>query len=219
MADFCSLCGYADIDIVDIYNRIIRPDLKEKMKELVTDDLLIGVNVSGVCEHCGIVSFGINNKYDVLGYYFGETGLHKFGHVDEETLDLIIDKDDPKYNDIREQAEYEYECILRDIKILEENKDWMSIQEEYYIDESTQIAKEVNIVLSEMGLRGTGKFSSGEYIQPWDHTYYGLVNDPDGGDPVFVVFPYGELEYYYEVDRTIPITSTGLPTLKLKEGE
>ena len=110
MADFCSLCDYGDLNIEKIYNTHIKPDLLVDMKDL-KDDEFITVGVGGICEHCGIGSIGINNKYEAWGGYYGEAD-HKFGYVDKETLELHRFEDDPKYKEQRDKMNREYEYML-----------------------------------------------------------------------------------------------------------
>lgn len=92
MADFCSLCGYKDIDINDLYERHIKSTLLEDIEELDSDGKFISVNVGGICEHCGIVAFGVNNKLEVWGGYY-EGNSRQLGYIDE-TLNLIISEVD-----------------------------------------------------------------------------------------------------------------------------
>jgi hypothetical protein len=109
MADFCSLCEYGDINITELYNTHIKSTLVEDIKTMEDDKFMV-VYVGGVCEHCGIVSIGVNNKFEAWGGYYKQEP-HKFGHVDKETLELIINKDDPKYNEQRERAKRELAFI------------------------------------------------------------------------------------------------------------
>jgi predicted NAD-dependent protein-ADP-ribosyltransferase YbiA (DUF1768 family) len=119
MADFCTLCGYDDIDIDKLYNELIKPTLTEDIKTLPTDDYYISVNVGGICEHCGITNFNINNKYEVWGVYFKEPN-HQFGKVNPETSELVIFEDDPKYNKQRDSIKRELTQIKIDLQLITE---------------------------------------------------------------------------------------------------
>lgn len=214
MADFCGLCGYSDIDVIDIYNRLIRPDLKKNMKLLISDKHVIGVNVSGVCEHCGLVSFGINNKYEAIGYYWDDD-LHVFGHVDPETLELIIDEDDPKYADVRFSMKQELEQMERYFEIYEENKHWIEIQRDLGDKPLSQDSKDFLEDLKEMGVRKRTTFTSGNKIDEFDEVLYGLIRTgEDSAD--LITFSIDEIDEIYEVDHSVPITASGFPTLKIK---
>jgi hypothetical protein len=129
MADFCSLCDYGDLNIEEIYNKHIKPDLLNDMKDL-KDDEFINVGVGGVCEHCGITSIGINNKYEAWGGYYGESD-HKFGCVDKETLELHRFEDDPKYNEQRES-------MKREIFVIELEQ---QIIKQYCLDNNKEVEK------------------------------------------------------------------------------
>lgn len=125
MSDFCSLCGYGDLNITKLYNTKIKPTILEDVKTM-SDSEFIRISVGGVCEHCGIVSFGINNKFEVWGGYYEEPN-HKFGYVDKETLELIIIEDDPKYDKQRKhmnEEEYyiKFENALHNLYCLKHNK-------------------------------------------------------------------------------------------------
>lgn len=108
MADFCSLCGYNDQDIKEIYNEYIKPTIVEDVKTL-EDEYSINVNIGGVCEGCGLIAFGINNKFEAHGTYYGEYEKHIFGYIDKETFELIIDDNDPKYEKQRRLNKLEEE--------------------------------------------------------------------------------------------------------------
>lgn len=118
MADFCTLCGYADLDLKFLYDEFIKPsvggcpDLQDKH--------FLYVNVGGICEHCGLVGFGVNNKFEVFGAYAalneGEEREHKIGWIDKETFEFIIDENDPKYLEQRAAMKFEVECLEKEMK-------------------------------------------------------------------------------------------------------
>lgn len=118
MADFCSLCGYSDMDIDKAYNDLIKPTLMEDIKKLKKKKQFISVDLRGICEHCGIHKFGINNRFEVWGGYLGE--VHQFGNVNPETLELVIFEDDPKYNDQRKLMEQEMIQMGMDVQLIKE---------------------------------------------------------------------------------------------------
>ena len=116
MADFCSLCGYSDINIEELYDKHIKPSFAEDIK-ILKDGEYSSVGV-GVCEHCGMVRFGINNKYEAwAGYY--EAEAHNFGVVNKETLELEIFEDDPKYNEQRIIMKYDVVSFELEMKMVE----------------------------------------------------------------------------------------------------
>ena len=114
MADFCSLCGYDDINITDLYNSIIKPDVEKEISEM-SEGEFISVSVGGVCEHCGIVAFGVNNKLEVWSRLYGEDELHHFANINPNSFDIEIIDDSPKYRD----TQIEKENFLREIQVLE----------------------------------------------------------------------------------------------------
>lgn len=118
MADFCSLCDYGDLNIEEIYSKHIKPDLLVNIKDL-KDNEFINVGVGGICEHCGIVSIGINNKYEAWGGYYGE-GNHQFGYIDKETLELHRFEDDTKYKEQRDNINREYEYMLLEQDVIKQ---------------------------------------------------------------------------------------------------
>lgn len=125
MAEFCSLCGYNELDITQLYNTHIRPTILEDVKRM-SEAEFITIGVGGICEHCGIVSFGINNKFEAWGGYHEEPN-HNFGYVDKETLDLIILEDDHKYNQQRkcngeEEGYFKFENALYNLYCIKHNK-------------------------------------------------------------------------------------------------
>jgi hypothetical protein len=116
MADFCSLCGYTDIDITALYNELLKPTIAEDIVKL-DDGRFLVINL-GVCEHCAIVSFGVNNKYEVWGGYY-EKENHQIGNVNKDTLELEIFEDDPWYAEQKEKMKVEEKYFKKDIKIME----------------------------------------------------------------------------------------------------
>ena len=126
MAEFCSLCGYNELDITQTYNKHLKPIILENFKTM-SDDSFLSIGLGGICEHCGIVRFGINKKFEAWGSYYEEPD-HKFGYVDKETLELIILEDDPKYNKQRkgmngEEQYVRFENALYGLYCLKNNKD------------------------------------------------------------------------------------------------
>lgn len=145
MSDFCSLCGYGDINIIEIYDKYIRPNILVDIAQM-SDDEFSTVGVGGICEHCGIISIGINNKYEAHGYY-GEKLTHNFGHLNKETMELIILQDDPKYNEQRKKMEDEFiflklEMALIDLYCFKRNKIKSELSSEDW-EEIFKINKEV----------------------------------------------------------------------------
>lgn len=118
MADFCSLCGYSDLNISELYDKNIKATILEDIKCL-KDDELISMSLPGICcEHCGIVSFGINNKLEAWGFYYNEPN-HKFGCVNRETAELIIFDDDHKYSEQRKKMREEEIYMKLEFSLIE----------------------------------------------------------------------------------------------------
>lgn len=120
MADFCSLCGYSDQNIKEIYDEHIRPTIVEDI-ETLEDGYSITVNIGGVCEGCGLIAFGVNNKFEAHGTYYGEGEKHIFGYVDRNSFELIIDDNDPKYEKQRmfnklEEENFRKQMLENDVK-------------------------------------------------------------------------------------------------------
>lgn len=122
MADFCSLCGYNDQNIKEIYDEYIKPIINEDI-ETLEDDYSINVNIGGVCEGCGLIALGINNKYEAHGTYYGEYEKHILGYVDKETFELIIDENNPKYEKQRMLNKLEEENFRKQMNEIEIKKD------------------------------------------------------------------------------------------------
>jgi|10_taG_2_1085330.scaffolds.fasta_scaffold229006_2 hypothetical protein len=95
MADFCSLCGYGDMDI-DAVLKELYVDRKEIVK---MDNGSIYQKGLGICEHCGIVSIGIDRHFNVRGYYFeGENKGEHLGTIYQG--DFKIDKESNKWKSV-----------------------------------------------------------------------------------------------------------------------
>lgn len=124
MAEFCSLCGYGDINIEELYDKHIRSRLLRGIN-MLDKDHFVSVGV-GVCERCGLVSFGVDNQYDVYGVYCGKGDQgerDKIGKVDKETLELEIFEDNPRYVQMKlEQYGVELELGLIEMYCLRYNK-------------------------------------------------------------------------------------------------
>lgn len=218
MADFCSLCGYGDIDIQDLYNRLIRPTLKDDIKLLTSDQHIIRVNVSGVCEHCGLVSFGINNKYEAIGHYWSNEP-HQFGYVDPETFELIIDEDDPMYVDVRLRMKKEIEIMEKYFKVYNENKEWIEIQRDIRDNPLTyqdkEFMKDILELGEDLGIKKSNTFTSGKEIGEFDEVFFGLVKTSEDSANL-ITLSFDEINEVYVIDHSVPISASGLPTLKIK---
>lgn len=78
MADFCSLCGYIDIDIIEIYETRIRPKIQEHLKNGT------GWEVSGICESCGIIMvfpYEIDGKLFLCGEFWRGSKGNEFKKI------------------------------------------------------------------------------------------------------------------------------------------
>jgi len=114
MADFCSLCGYSDIDIESLYEKWFKKDtscFKEILKQ--EDGTPLILNGIGVCEHCGLVSFGVNNKLEVIANYYKDDVL-KIGHVNPETFELTLYEDLERYAEQRNRMKKELELMNKE---------------------------------------------------------------------------------------------------------
>ena len=92
MADFCNLCGYNDIHVDEIYEKHIRPFFSLEMAEGLRDDEFFSCGIGGICEHCGLIAVGVDNKFNFLGVFI-EAPKRTIGHINKETFDLTLDED------------------------------------------------------------------------------------------------------------------------------
>ena len=130
MADFCSLCGYDDINIEEIYNKYFKPTVTREQIESLEDDHYIQGSVGGICESCGISGFGSDKNFDVWGFYWSEKEPSKriIGHINKETMDLTIDvSEDPFYI---KQEKWMYEDTRA---LLKEMVEWYDTPEEEFL--------------------------------------------------------------------------------------
>ena len=101
MAKFCTLCGYDDIDLKNVYNTYFKS--VEKLKETIE---ALGTNyysssVGGTCDHCGLSSLAINNKFEVFGGFVNNKPALKIGEINKETLEITIFDNLPEYEEQR----------------------------------------------------------------------------------------------------------------------
>lgn len=90
MADFCTLCGYGDINLFKLYNDKMKRELVKEMPTLKDGSFLYASVDAICCETCGLVGIGIDNKYQVTGNFDETETNHIIGHVDPETLELVL---------------------------------------------------------------------------------------------------------------------------------
>ena len=89
MADFCTLCGYADINVEKIYEQHIRPVFSLEMAESLSDSEMFSCGVGGVCEHCGLLHVGVDNNFNLRGIFFDKPS-QIIGRIDRETFNLTM---------------------------------------------------------------------------------------------------------------------------------
>lgn len=91
MADFCSLCGYGDINIDEIYEEYIRPALTEENIAKLTDG--VGMNMGiGICESCGLMAIGVIKDLIVMGHYYNEKSK-VIGWIDKDTHEFHVSEE------------------------------------------------------------------------------------------------------------------------------
>ena len=93
MADFCTLCGRRDIDVNQIYDEQVKPTIIKEDIEKMDDESFYGCMV-GICEHCGLVRIGVNNRFELLGGFYGDGStwvIKKIGYINEDNFELTID--------------------------------------------------------------------------------------------------------------------------------
>ncbi len=117
MADFCSLCGYGDLDIDKSYNKLVKPMIESGHLEKMTGEENLQLNFAGVCEHCGIMSLQIHKNRQVFVVLCNSpnVGIEYIGIINQN-LDLIIDKDSDVYKRIYLP---QYERFLEEIEAME----------------------------------------------------------------------------------------------------
>jgi len=115
MANFCTLCGYNDINIKQVYDTYFKPipQLKETIKTLGAN--YYSSNLGGTCEHCGISSIGINSKFEVFAGFNNVKPQLKIGEINEETLEITIFDNLPEYKEQREFKEKRMKPIVENI--------------------------------------------------------------------------------------------------------
>ena len=127
MADFCSLCGYGDIDIEQLYEDHIRHTTTPETIESMEDGWFVSVNVGGVCESCGLVSIGVNNTFTVWGGYYG-SDARIIGHINKETMELVIDvSEDPFYIEQQRWMDEDMKAMLK------EQLEWYNTPEDEFL--------------------------------------------------------------------------------------
>jgi hypothetical protein len=94
MADFCTLCHCDDINIRDLYDRILKPWFKEN-KDNIEDGAKPHIRVGGVCEGCGLVVLAVDNKYNLWGVTLSGKTLDEkeekiIGSINNETFELTL---------------------------------------------------------------------------------------------------------------------------------
>jgi hypothetical protein len=105
MADFCSLCGYGDID----YDRIIIANI-DKINEFIRKDGFCKV-IGGVCEGCCCTSIVINKDYTVE-----VDGLYYIGKINKDTFKFEIDENSEQYKKVYKRKKEMMEAELKTLK-------------------------------------------------------------------------------------------------------
>jgi len=114
MADFCSLCGYSDINIEKLFSDIMKPAINEGQLKGLVDDKTLSLGF-WVCEGCGIHGIQVNKQGEVFGNYCKGTEL--IGHLNEDN-DLLIDDNTKIYKEVyvgkKKLVELEIAAMLKE---------------------------------------------------------------------------------------------------------
>lgn len=111
MADFCSLCGYLDID----YDKLIRNNL-ELIHGLIREQSFCAIN-GGICESCCSTGIVVNKDYtvEVDGNYY-------IGKINKDTFKFEIDENSEQYRRVykekRERLQSELKTMKREIEAI-----------------------------------------------------------------------------------------------------
>jgi hypothetical protein len=97
------LLSGADIDIDDIFDKHMKPNINELLK-----NEFYGINVGGICEHCGLMSLSLKKKDDKI-YLIAwcwkstkenNTGKYKIAIInDNNELDYQYNEVEKYYNE------------------------------------------------------------------------------------------------------------------------
>ena len=117
MAKFCTLCGYEDINIKQVYDTYFKtiPTLKQTIETLGVN--YYSSNLGGTCEHCGISSIGINSNFEVFAGFGNVKPQLKIGEINKETLEITIFDNLPEYEDQREFNKKKVKPVVENIQI------------------------------------------------------------------------------------------------------